>query len=319
MKKIWCYGYLNLDVSAQPVTQWPELGHVAWVDKIGFQPGGVALNPALTIARLGGVPVGIIGCVGGDQPGQTILAALDKYRVDVSRLVVLKTHPTGVCIVCVHPDGERSFIMNVGANAALKEVTLASADFSSQDIFHLSGMMSLGVAQKMLPHLKSQGVTLSADTSVDSNGEWWSALEPLFPHLDIFMANALESHFLTGTKDPERSAQQFYEAGVQIAVIKLGAEGAYFHSLLWSGHIPAFEVAVTDTTGAGDSFGGALLYGLAQGWPLEQAGLFANAVGGLCTTVLGATAGIRSYAETVAFIRSQNRAGAWVWDSRIVG
>jgi sugar/nucleoside kinase (ribokinase family) len=71
-------------------------------------------------------------------------------------------------------------------------------------------------------------------------------------------------------------------------------------------HFPAFEVDVVDATGAGDAFAAGFIAGVWQGWPLERTARFANAVGGLCVTGLGAAGGVRSLAETLAFIESQS-------------
>jgi sugar/nucleoside kinase (ribokinase family) len=69
-------------------------------------------------------------------------------------------------------------------------------------------------------------------------------------------------------------------------------------------HLPAFQVDVVDATGAGDAFAAGFIAGVWQGWPLEQTARFANAVGALCVTGLGATGGVRSLPETLTFLES---------------
>ena len=71
-------------------------------------------------------------------------------------------------------------------------------------------------------------------------------------------------------------------------------------------HFPAFEVNVVDATGAGDAFAAGFIVGVWQGWSLERAARFANAVGGLCVTGLGAAGGVCSLAETLAFMDGQS-------------
>ncbi len=310
---IWSYGYINLDIMTQTVDAWPEHAGLIWVDDIRFTLGGVAMNPAVTIAKLGGQPVGLIGYLGDDFAGQLISRELHGLSVNTSRLNVTPGQPSGICIVSVHPDGERSFILTAGANAKLLSEAGDLDNLSPGDYLHIGGALNIAHLPHTLQQVRRQQVIVSVDVSFDSTGRWWGRVAPLFPWVDIFMANAPETEQLTGTSDPVKAAQQLAAEGPQVVAIKLGRDGAYVLSPAWQGHLPPFTVQAVDTTGAGDSFAGALLYGLARGWPVEQAATLANAVGALCTSQLGATAGLRSYAETVAFIKAQGRAREWEW------
>jgi len=315
MPKIWSYGFVNLDVVTQTVDKWPERSAVLWAENIEFKIGGVALNAAVAAAKLGQMSVGLIGYIGNDKAGQMVKSDLEKLGVDTTQLVIVDTQPTAICIVCVHPDGERSFIMNIGANEKLRTVEINIDALTSGDFFHFGGTYSIARLQALLKQLQNQQITVSIDLSADSTGKW-DDLVPLFPHIDIFMANVHEIKQLTGTSDPVLAVQEIAAEGPKIVAIKLGGEGAYIFSKSWEGHIPAFKVEAIDTTGAGDSFAGSLLYGLARGWDTEQAATLANAVGALCTTSAGASDGIGSYTETIAFIREQERAGKWDWGRR---
>jgi sugar/nucleoside kinase (ribokinase family) len=82
--------------------------------------------------------------------------------------------------------------------------------------------------------------------------------------------------------------------------IKLDAEGCYLDDGRQAVRVPAAKVSVVDTTGAGDTWFGGLLTGLIKGMPLEQAGRFANRVAADCCTALGASAGVRSFEDTVS-------------------
>jgi sulfofructose kinase len=88
--------------------------------------------------------------------------------------------------------------------------------------------------------------------------------------------------------------------------ITRGAEGATFvdrdRRLI---HVPGFKVNVVDTTGAGDVFHGGFIYGLLQGWPLEEIIRFANAVAAMKCTQIGARRGIPTLAEVRRFLDSR--------------
>jgi sugar/nucleoside kinase (ribokinase family) len=69
--------------------------------------------------------------------------------------------------------------------------------------------------------------------------------------------------------------------------------------------MPAFSVQAVDGTGAGDAYVAGFLCGVLGGWDLEETTRFANAVGALCTTGIGTTAGVRDVAGTIEFVREQ--------------
>jgi sugar/nucleoside kinase (ribokinase family) len=68
--------------------------------------------------------------------------------------------------------------------------------------------------------------------------------------------------------------------------------------------VPAFDVPVKDTTGAGDCFVAGFLASWLRGTPLEEAGRFANAVGALSVQCVGASAGVRTFEWTQDWLRS---------------
>jgi sugar/nucleoside kinase (ribokinase family) len=69
-------------------------------------------------------------------------------------------------------------------------------------------------------------------------------------------------------------------------------------------HLPAFQIDVVDATGAGDAFAAGFIAGVWHGWPVEQTARFANAVGALCVTGLGASGGVRSLSDTLSFMEN---------------
>jgi sugar/nucleoside kinase (ribokinase family) len=97
-------------------------------------------------------------------------------------------------------------------------------------------------------------------------------------------------------------AARLREAGPSVVAVKLGEAGSFVDGPEWRGYIPAFAVQVVDTTGAGDAYCGGFLAAVLAGRDLEDAGRFASAVGAMCVTAVGGATGLRSTAETLAFI-----------------
>ncbi len=113
---------------------------------------------------------------------------------------------------------------------------------------------------------------------------------------------------VTGKQTPEDVAQVLINRGVKTVALKMGEAGSYIQSGYERLRIPRFEVECVDAVGAGDAFAAGFLTGVARGWDLERTGRFANAVGALCVTALGATTGIRSLEETEEFVRTARAA-----------
>ena len=104
---------------------------------------------------------------------------------------------------------------------------------------------------------------------------------------------------------PQKLRSALLERGVRTVGLKMGVDGC----LVMSGEgqvirLPAFQVDVVDATGAGDAFAAGFIAGVWQGWPLEKTARFANAVGALCVTGLGASGGVRSLSETLSFMEN---------------
>jgi sugar/nucleoside kinase (ribokinase family) len=318
MKKFWMYGISNFDVITQTVKQWPDPGGLVVVDRTEFMLGGTAINTAVTLRKLGYPEVGLIARLGDDLVGRIITSELERLSVDISSLSIASGRNTAVCIVCVHPGGERSFLYSFGENNALGSDNADISRVSSSDFFHLGASMGMArsradLLNPLLMKLKEQGVFITSDTSFDPQGIWWESLAPSLPFVDVIFSNESEAKALTGLADPEKAAAFFQAAGAKVAVIKLGADGSFVLSDTWAGFTQPFPVKVVDTTGAGDSFCGGFLYGIAMGWSKEQCALFANAVGALCVGSFGATTGIKPFQETVDFLRQTGRAGEWSW------
>jgi len=87
-----------------------------------------------------------------------------------------------------------------------------------------------------------------------------------------------------------------------MVVLKLGGEGCAVSSGSGFKRIPGFEVRAVDTTGAGDAFNAALTYGHLVGWPLEKAARFANIVGAVKVTKMGAGVNVPTKAEIDRFL-----------------
>lgn len=307
MTNIICLGILVADVVGRPLRAVPDLGRLALVDEMSLHTGGCAVNAATALARLG-LPVEVIGKVGNDPFGDFVLNAMKERGIGTRGVKRDAEVGTSATMVMVGADGERRFVHYIGANARL---TLDDVDFSMVEkasILHVAGTLVLpGIdgqpTAELLQRARAAGVTTFLDTVWDDKGRWMKLLAPCLPYVDYFVPSLAEAQKLTGLDDPAQVGRALLDCGVGTAALKIGADGC----LVMNGEgqsirLPAFEVDVVDATGAGDAFAAGFIAGVYQKWPLEKTVRFANAVGALCVTGLGATCGVRSMKETLEFM-----------------
>ncbi|MGI9861505.1 sugar kinase [Moorella naiadis] len=308
MAAVTCLGVLVADLVARPVTAYPERGKLVQVDEIRLATGGGAANTAVVLQKLG-VPTAIIGRVGADDLGDFVMASLAGKGVDVSGIHRDDEKSTGSSIVLTAPDGERSFISKLGANAAVCAEDIDWPQLGNSQILHIGYAMVLpsfdgAPAAAVLQKTKEMGITTSVDTGWDPSGRWWESLAPYLPYTDIFLPSLAEAEMLTGKQDYREMARVFLEAGAGVVALKLGEQGSYICTRATEFLVPPFNVACVDATGAGDAFAAGFLAGWLKGLSLEETARLANATGALATTAVGATAGVTGWEQVQALARN---------------
>lgn len=307
--RVLLVGHLGIDLGLGPLQGIPPFGQEALVEHRSSRPGGPVTNSGMVFAALG-VPWGAVSAVGDDPEGQTIRATLATMGADISGVRVLADRPTSLSLALLRTDGERAFVTHLGAFAAVTVEQLAgSLDAGRYAWLFVNGTCLLpGEMLAELPAIarafRAHGGRVAVDTGWDPCGwppERIRLHRELLAETDLFFPNLLEAAALAGIKAfaepdlPARSASPEGSDGVDdvrvetllaaIArycsggiVLKLGPEGA----ALWEagrGRIlraPATEEPLTDTTGAGDAFDAAYLYGVLRGLAAPQRLEFAN-------------------------------------------
>jgi sugar/nucleoside kinase (ribokinase family) len=204
----------------------------------------------------------------------------------------------------VDPAGERTFLHLPGANASVRFEELDRSYLFSGRAFHVAGALVMegldGEPEaRLLAEARSRGLMTSLDTVWDATGRWNRVL-PALPHVDLFAPSLPEGRAITGKDEPAAVASWLRERGVGAVVLKLGALGCYVSGEGFEGAIEPFSVQAIDGTGAGDAFVAGLLYGSLADWRLERSARFANAVGALATTTVGAVEGVPGLEEALA-------------------
>jgi sugar/nucleoside kinase (ribokinase family) len=218
-----------------------------------------------------------------------------------------ETRSTSATLVLVHPDGERTFISAVGANAGLKEEHLPWEELARAGAraIHLGYALLLpgldgAPMVRALKRARDLGLLVSLDVTWLQAASWEDALV-LLTHADVFCPNLGEAEAITGEADPSRAADALLDAGVkEVVAITLGEEGCYVKPAGGSGeHIARQEAPAVDTTGAGDAFVAGMLAAWYKGYDWTTAGRVANVAGATATIELGAAEGVRDWEEVL--------------------
>jgi sugar/nucleoside kinase (ribokinase family) len=306
-KPIICLGIMVADIIGRPLNTIPEPGRLVLVDEMSLHTGGCAINSATVLARIG-LPVEVIGKVGADPFGDFLLNAMSERGIGISGVKCDDQVGTSATMVMVEPDGERRFVHYIGANANLNLSDVDVEIITTASILHIAGSLVMpGIdgqpTAELLAEARAAGVTTFLDTVWDDTGRWIDVLAPCLPKIDYFVPNLPEAQALTGLESPEDVARALLGKGVGTVALKMGADGCLVMGDAGSAlRLPAFQVDVVDATGAGDAFAAGFIAGVWKGWSLGETARFANAVGALCVTGVGATGSVNTLPDTMQFM-----------------
>jgi len=307
MFEVTCLGILVADVVGKPIDTYPERGRLNLVERMELHSGGCAANTGVSLAKIG-IKTAVIGKVGNDGFGDFLVQVLQKHGIDTRGVKRDEKEATSATMVMVHSDGERSFLHYIGANATLRLEDVDMDLVRQSKVLHVAGALVMpGIdgepTAQLLRRAKEMGVITSFDTVWNANSGWMQTIKPCLPYVDYIIPSIEEAKMLTGKEEPEDIAQVFLDHGVKVVGLKMGERGCYIRTPEVKLAIPRYQVQAVDALGAGDAFAAGFLTGVVKGWDLEQTGRFANAVGALCVTALGATTGVRSIEETLEFMQ----------------
>lgn len=273
----------------------PTFERGAPVRDYSTQGGGPVATALVALARLG-ARVGFIGRVGDDEAGRFIIQDFQRYGVDTSRIQVQPGAVSAVSLCLVSAaTGDRSFCVRNTNVTPLKPEELDRDYLLSGKFLHLDGFAEASIAAAAMA--KQAGVHTVYDAGYYSP----KALD-LIRLTDTLIASEYFARSYS-SKPPEEIAVEMLQYGPSIVCITLGNRGCVVATEQEVFHQPAFRVNVVDTTGAGDVFHGAFIFGLLKGYDVRRTAEFASAVAAIKCTKLGGRAGIPTLQQTEEFLR----------------
>ena len=248
--------------------------------------GGSAANTASGLAKLG-VETGFLSKIGEDEVGRFF----EKEMLDTSvkPQLLLSETPSGRVQAIVTPDGERTFATCLGAAAEMCADDITPELFAGWDILYVEGYLVANptMLDKAIATAKAAGLKIAIDMAsynvVEESRDYFMQL--IENHVDYVFANEREAFALTGMELLQ--ALDFIASRCEIAVVKVGAKGAYVKSGNDMATIAPIKANVVDTTGAGDMWAAGFLAGFVKGKSLEQCGQMGAIVAANVIEVIG--------------------------------
>ncbi len=313
MADVICLGILVADIIGRPIEAVPAPGALALVESIAPHIGGCAANTGIGLHRLG-VETAVVGAVGRDGFGEFVRGVLQSEGVEIGG-VISKDAPTSATMVLVRPDGERTFLHCVGANAAFQKSDFDANLLDGARLLHVAGhglMPAFDGAPcaEVVRDARRCGVRTSLDTAGAPDPKWRENLREVLPHLDYFVPSLHEVRELfPDCASPEAIAARLIGEGVGCVALKLGAAGSYaLNRAGQSARAAAWDVAAVDATGAGDAFAAGFLAAALRDLPLESCLKMGNASGANCVQAVGTIAGLSDWKTTARRAQIENGA-----------
>lgn len=316
--RVLCFGEILFDYLAD------QLGRaLEEVESWTPYPGGAPANVACGLVKLG-TTAGFVGCVGQDAAGDDLVALLETIGVDLTGVQRDPTAPTRQVYVTRSDAGERHFagfgeipttdFADTRLMAQnLPESLFAEADYLVMGTLELAYPQSRQAIYRALELAKQYHVKIFID--INWRPVFWLNLAEAIPLIegvlsqaDLIKCSDEEAQWLFATDNSAAIAQKW--ANVTGVLVTAGDRGCTYTFGEFSGAIPAFQVQVVDTTGAGDSFVAGFLHQCTQQGDrlfqtpesIQEAVIYASAAGALTTTKPGAIAAQPTAQEVKEFL-----------------
>ncbi|WP_088317454.1 5-dehydro-2-deoxygluconokinase [Kineosporia sp. R_H_3] len=314
-----------LAVGRVGVDLYPQQSGVPLADVTSFAKslGGTATNVAVGAARLGRRSA-VLTKVGADGFGDYVRTAMAGFGVDPAYVGTADDLQTPVVFCALDPPEDPPLLFY--RQPIAPDLTLTGADVpwdlvARVPLFWVTGTgMSVDPSRQthldMLAHRGRPAPGSGRFTVVDL--DWRPMFWPspraarreyvrMLEHVSVAVGNRDEVEVAVGTRDPEEGARRLLDLGVELAVVKQGADGVLVATADAMTTVPPQVVEVVCGLGAGDAFGAALAHGLLAGWDPVRIAEYANAAGAIVATRLACADAMPTLDELEAMVLGRAR------------
>lgn len=294
---VYLTGTVFLDIIFTGLDSAPVRGTESWARGMGSSPGGIA-NMATALARLG-LRTSLAAAFGDDHYGEYCWDALEQGEgIDLSPSRTVPGWHSPVTVSMAY-EGERTMVSH-GHEPPPEEPAPDCPPRARAAVASLEP----GRRAPWIAEAARKGTRVFADVGWDDSGAWDLAGLADLEHCEAFLPNAEEAMRYTGASCP-REAAHALTACVPVAVVTIGAEGAYAVDRRTgeTAEVPAIAVEALDPTGAGDVFVAGFVAGTLAEWSLADRLAFAGLTAALSVQEFGGSLSAPGWAEIGAWWR----------------
>ena len=278
------------------------------VETFGKFLGGSATNVAVAAAKYG-LNSAVITKVGSDPFGNFLIEELERLNVDTSYVGRDQNYKTPVVFCEIFPPDDFPIYFYREPKAPDMEISEAELDLKAISEAKIFWSTVTGLSQEPsrsanLAALRTRAKKAHTILDLDYRSVFWvtpelatAEIAKALPLVTVAIGNKEECQVAVGETEPIRAADAMLERGVELAIVKQGPKGVFAKTKNESVEVPPHFVEVVNGLGAGDSFGGALCFGLLQQWSLEKILRFANIAGAIVASRLECSTAMPSFEE----------------------
>lgn len=309
---------------------YPQPEHLANIREQSQGTGGAPYNVLVDLAKSGApFPLSAAGLVGKDTLGDQILATCKRHKIDTTHLKSTPKAPTSFTDVMTEKQtGRRTFFHARGANALWRGEDLDFTRIKAR-IFHLGYILLLDAldqpdakfgtkAARLLAAAQQAGLKTSVDVVSEDSDRFAQLVNPALRQVDYCILNEIEAGKTTGFKVREadgrldtvalrHAAGALLQQGVRELVVIHFPEGAFARTRkgedFWQSSLKLPPNYIVGTTGAGDAFCAGVLYGLHEGWQLQQCLLTGVCMAAACLSDATCTNGVKALPSSLNLSR----------------
>ncbi|WP_159618847.1 5-dehydro-2-deoxygluconokinase [Ruania rhizosphaerae] len=286
------------------------------VETFGKFLGGSPTNVAVAATRMGS-PAAVLTGVGDDPFGRYVRAEMRRLGVDDQFVVTDADLPTPITFCEIFPpdDFPLYFYRRPSApDLQLRPEHMPLEQIAAADLFWVSGTgfctsPSREAHHTALAHRSTHGSGRHTVLDLDYRPMFWpepaeatAQMQQALAHATVAVGNREECEVAIGETEPEAAADALLAAGVRLAIVKQGPAGTLAKTATERVVVPPTEIAVVNGLGAGDAFGGALVHGLVNDWPLQKLIEAASAAGAIVASRLECSTAMPTLAELEAVL-----------------
>ena len=308
-KNIFCIGELLIDMVCV------DNKGLKYGEKFEKKAGGAPANVAASITKLEGNAY-FLGQVGDDFFGKFLIGLLNDLNINTEMAV--EKGSTTMALVGIDADGERNFDFLRGSDGEYSFDNVDTSKITATDIIHFGSATGFLEGElkktyfKLLEYAKENNIYVSFDPNYrdalikdDMLDQFIADSKEFLKYSDFTKLSDEELYLITKEKDLTAGVNKLHELGVGVVTITLGAEGTYLSVKGENAVIPSIKIKQVDSTGAGDSFVGAVLKQVSEFEDKKNISMeqwkeivaFANKVGAITCTNYGAIASMPTLSE----------------------